>query len=62
MSITKAKTNNSLQEIPKSLKDSDEFKGCDVHLLKAPAGYARGSTEYHVPESYGDLNIVLKAA
>lgn len=31
-------------------------------LLKAPEGYAPDSTEYHAPESYGDVTITLKAA
>jgi thiol-disulfide isomerase/thioredoxin len=33
-----------------------------VHLLKPPAGYAKDSTEYTAPTTYGDLVITVKAA
>ena len=31
-----------------------------VHILKAPAGYEKNSTEYTLPSTYSDLTIVLK--
>ncbi len=33
-----------------------------VHLLKPPAGYAKDSTEYETPTTFGDVTIVVKAA
>ena len=33
-----------------------------VHLLKPPAGFAKDSTEYETPTTYGDVTIVVKAA
>ena len=33
-----------------------------IHLLKPPAGYAKDSTEYEAPASFGDVTIVVKAA
>jgi len=32
-----------------------------VHLLKPPAGYAKDSTEYETPATFGDVTIVVKA-
>ena len=32
-----------------------------VHLLKPPAGYAKDSTEYEAPATFGDVTIVVKA-
>ena len=42
--------------------DANPSSNIIVHLLKAPEGYAPDSTEYHAPESYGDVTITLKAA
>ena len=42
--------------------DADPGTSNIIHLLKAPEGYAPDSTEYHAPESYGDVTITLKAA
>ncbi len=33
-----------------------------VHVYSVPEGYAEDTTEYPVPETYGDVNITLKAA
>lgn len=33
-----------------------------VHVLEVPEGYAEDATEYSAPETYGDVNITLKAA
>ncbi len=32
-----------------------------VHVYSVPEGYAEDSTEYPVPETFGDVNITLKA-
>lgn len=33
-----------------------------VHIVKAPEGFAKDSTEYEAPSTYGDITITLKAA
>ena len=33
-----------------------------VHVYSVPDGYAEDTTEYAMPETYGDVNITLKAA
>ena len=33
-----------------------------IHVYSVPEGYAEDDTEYPVPESYGDVNITVKAA
>ena len=33
-----------------------------IHILTVPAGFAEDDTEYPVPEKYGLVTIVLKAA
>ena len=33
-----------------------------IHVYKVPEGFAEDKTEYPVPETYGDVNITLKAA
>lgn len=33
-----------------------------VHVFQAPDGYAEDSTEYELPESYGEVTITLKPA
>lgn len=33
-----------------------------VHVFQAPEGYAEDSTEYELPEDYGEVTITLKAA
>lgn len=33
-----------------------------IHVYSVPEGYAEDETEYPVPESYGDVNITIKAA
>ena len=32
-----------------------------VHVCSVPEGYAEDETEYTAPETYGDVNITLKA-
>ena len=32
-----------------------------VHIVSVPEGYAEDETEYPVPETYGDVTIVLRA-
>lgn len=41
--------------------DSDEGI-YTVHIYAVPEGFAEDDTEYPVPESFGDVNITLKAA
>lgn len=33
-----------------------------VHVYAVPEGFAEDETEYPAPESYGDVNIIIKAA
>lgn len=33
-----------------------------VHVYSVPGGYAEDTTEYPVPETYGDVSITLKTA
>ena len=33
-----------------------------VHVFQAPEGYAEDTTEYDLPENYGEVKITLKAA
>ena len=44
-----------------ALFDQDEG-AYTIHVYSVPEGYAEDATEYPVPETYGDVNITLKAA
>ena len=40
----------------------NQEEGSDtVHVNSVPEGYAEDTTEYTAPETYGDVNITLKA-
>lgn len=42
---------------------ADQEEGAyTVHVYSVPEGYAEDETEYPAPETYGDVNITLKAA
>ena len=41
---------------------ADQEEGAyTVHVTGVPEGYAEDTTEYAAPETYGDVNITLKA-
>ena len=42
--------------------DNQESGDYYVHVYSVPEGFAEDATEYPVPETYGDVNITLKAA
>ena len=42
--------------------DQQEGSGYTVHIYSVPEGYAKDDTEYSVPETYGDVSIVLNKA
>lgn len=33
-----------------------------VHIYQVPEGYAEDDTEYEVPQTYGDVKVVIKSA
>ena len=41
--------------------DDQEEGDYFIHVYSVPEGYAEDDTEYDVPETYGDVNITLKA-
>ena len=42
--------------------DQEKGAGYTVHIYSVPEGYMKDETEYSVPETYGDVGIVLKMA
>ena len=41
--------------------ENQEEGAYTVHIISVPDGFAEDSNEYDAPETYGDVNITLKA-
>lgn len=42
--------------------EQEEAAGYTVKVFSVPEGFAEDNTEYPVPETYGEMSIILKAA